>query len=78
MIEDEEHHELEDDETLDLYERQGKEMDFNEEEDQMPREITEPEFRLLKRIRDIENDRIIFNLKAKPIFFNKKIILEKM
>ena len=27
---------------------------------------------------DIENDRIIFNLKVKPIFFNKKIILEKM
>ena len=26
---------------------------------------------------DIENDRIIFNLKVKPIFFNKKIILEK-
>ena len=27
---------------------------------------------------DIENDRIIFNLKVKPIFFNKKIILEKI
>jgi hypothetical protein len=29
---------------------------------------------------DIENDRIIFNLKVKvkPIFFNKKIILKKM
>ena len=27
---------------------------------------------------DIQNDRIIFNLKVKPIFFNKKIILEKM
>jgi len=26
---------------------------------------------------DIENDRIIFNLKVRPIFFNKKIILEK-
>lgn len=26
---------------------------------------------------DIDNDRIIFNLKVKPIFFNKKIILEK-
>lgn len=26
---------------------------------------------------DIENDRIIFNLKVKPIFFYKKIILEK-
>lgn len=26
---------------------------------------------------DIENDRIIFNLKVKPIFLNKKIILEK-
>ena len=26
---------------------------------------------------DIENDRIIFYLKVKPIFFNKKIILEK-
>jgi hypothetical protein len=26
---------------------------------------------------DIENDRIIFNLKVKPIFLNKKIILQK-
>ena len=27
---------------------------------------------------DIENDRIIFNLKVKPIFLNKKIILENV